>query len=318
MSRISDHSTIISRIVALRRKYAGDRGKALFAKELGISPSTYSYYERDRVPPADIIYRICELTGADINWLLTGQASEAKGVDITVVPDALSQKIESLLEKNPQSLGAMLAFVELLSQKTDVEKSIDSGQKHSDKPSWLPVLGRTAAGMVHFWAQSQEQLPQVTELAELIDRHCDKRHSQLQRQQIDSDSLTANLPPLKDSHIHLVGLNEPDEDGLCEFIEAPDVLRRYPDAFALRVDGDSMAPRIGDGDIVVLSPSVLARDGMTAVVQIKGQIGVTCKIFRREETTIHLIPANENYPHKTFPQHDLQWALAVLWRIRLK
>jgi len=48
MSKKLDVNAIISRICLLREKYAGKRGKALFANALGISPSTYNYYEQDK------------------------------------------------------------------------------------------------------------------------------------------------------------------------------------------------------------------------------------------------------------------------------
>jgi len=46
-------------------EYAGTRGKASFAREIGISPSTYDYYENSRVPPADVLVRISELTNGN-------------------------------------------------------------------------------------------------------------------------------------------------------------------------------------------------------------------------------------------------------------
>ena len=72
MSADVDDKSIISRICQLREAYTGKRGKALFAKALGISPSTYNYYEHHRVPPVEILWEICRLTGTDIRWLISG------------------------------------------------------------------------------------------------------------------------------------------------------------------------------------------------------------------------------------------------------
>ena len=112
-------------------------------------------------------------------------------------------------------------------------------------------------------------------------------------------------------------LSEPDEVGISEFVDCRMMTQLYPDAFALRVDGDSMSPRICDGDIVILSPAVLPRDGAVAVVNLRDQIGVTCKLIRRHAGEVHLIPANENFAIKIFNEQELSWALAVLWRVRL-
>ena len=67
---------IIERVIQLRRKHFGPRGKARFARALGISPSTYSYYEKNRVPPPSLLVQMARLTGANLDWLLTGSPGE--------------------------------------------------------------------------------------------------------------------------------------------------------------------------------------------------------------------------------------------------
>ena len=61
-----DPKAIIDRIILLRTQHSGPRGKSLFARELGISASTYNYYEKDRVPPIETLLNICDVTGADL------------------------------------------------------------------------------------------------------------------------------------------------------------------------------------------------------------------------------------------------------------
>ena len=102
MSKILDEKAIISRICLLREKYAGKRGKALFANALGISPSTYNYYEQNRLPPIGVLWSICRLTGADIQWLLTGQSGKTAELQPNTIPVNLHEKIITLLQKNPQ------------------------------------------------------------------------------------------------------------------------------------------------------------------------------------------------------------------------
>ena len=50
-----DANSIIDRVVLLRQQYSGDRGKSKFARSLGISASTYNYYENNRIPPIEIL-----------------------------------------------------------------------------------------------------------------------------------------------------------------------------------------------------------------------------------------------------------------------
>jgi SOS-response transcriptional repressor LexA len=78
-----------------------------------------------------------------------------------------------------------------------------------------------------------------------------------------------------------------------------------------------MSPRINDGDIVIVSPSVPAAQGQIGIARLAGQIGVTCKLIRTTDTDVHLIPINERYETKVVPKKDLLWALAVLCHISL-
>jgi len=76
-----------------------------------------------------------------------------------------------------------------------------------------------------------------------------------------------------------------------------------------------MSPRINDGDIVILSPSVPAAQGHIAVARVANQIGATCKLLRETDQAVHLIPINEKYQTKVVPKKDLLWALAVLCHV---
>ncbi|GEM_PF-406213 len=367
-SRI-DEKAVISRIRQLRCDHAGKRGKALFANMLGISSSTYNYYEQDRMPPASLLCAICELTGADIRWLLTGKTSGSSTV-VRPIPKPLADKISALLERDPSVWTSLNAFIELLDEKTTVEKALSDSQllpetsgeiaakpathdiktagngnnadsqkslsKTTDDPApdrapsqppWLPVLGCTAAGIVHFWSadpQSSGKPLGIVELDQIIAHHRKKQkslkgdHLQVQAGAVRSTSTAVDLPRLDAWQVKLVQLAEVLPDGVCEFVECSEIYQRFPDAFALRIDGDSMAPRICDGDLVILTPSITSRNGTTAVVQLRDQIGVTCKIIRYSDDKVHLIPANEKFDTKIFDREQIVWALAVLWRIRLQ
>ncbi len=309
MTHKLDSAAIIARIRQVREAHSGKRGKALFSKELGLNPSTYNYYENNRIPPAEILLKISQITGVSMEWLLTGHTL---GEVSQQIPYGLSRKISDLLFRDPQAAGPLEAFVDVLAEKSAVESRLT--QKTTDALGWIPVLGRTAAGVLHFWDAKTGKPAGLTELAEHINRLRQTTRTivpaVLSNQSSDDDSLA-------EEQIKLIQINPPDNQGVSEFIKAPALVKRYPDIFALRIDGDSMVPAIQSGDLVVLSPSVLARPGRPAVVQLKGQIGVTCKIFRPDSDVIHLIPANTAYPPTEHPQSDLLWAYAVLGRVRV-
>jgi len=305
------------RIAQLRLEVAGPRGKSRFAKMLELSPSTYDYYESTRTPPADLLVRIAEVAGADLNWLLTGQ-SGAEGVS---VDHPVLHRAAQMLAQSPDAAAPLSAFIELLSASMefpagetveDVSPTPDEGEPAEStsldpRVSWIPILGRSAAGLPQFWSE-QDESTGVTTLDELIQRNATNpsRHIRTAVAATETDLAT----------VEIIMLNEPDGGDVAAFIAAPGVKSMYADAFALRIDGDSMQPDIRHGDLVILSPSVPAVDGKAAVVQLDGQIGVTCKLFRRAGRAVHLVPINDELPPQTFPDTDLCWAFRVLARVR--
>jgi len=315
-----DEKVVIDRIRTLRKQYAGDRGQSKFARALGISTSTYNYYENNRVPPPQILLRMCEVAGADLRWLLTGCGSEKR---FASGPNAaLLQRLDDLFTNNPEMTEAVSAFVELLCEKKGIEKQLQpkTPQTETERPGWIPVLGRTAAGIIHFW--NQELLPEpkqaVTELDQLVKKHIGKAIIGSVDVTISVDlQAQALLNKAKEKQANLIQVCGQQAGEIVEFVQCDQLQMLFPDSFALRIDGDSMSPRINDGDIVILSPSVPAAQGQPAVACVAKQIGVTCKLIRTTESGVHLIPINERYETKVVPKKDLLWALAVLCHISI-
>jgi len=311
---------IIERIGLLRRQYAGSRGKSEFARTLGISASTYNYYENNRVPPIEILLKICEVTGADLEWLLTGHGTEKR---FAFGPNSgLLQNLDDLFTNNPELTEAVLAFIELLCEKKGIEKEFQSRvlPAKPERPGWIPVLGRTAAGMVHFWDQTflPEPKQAVTELDELVKKHIGK---DIVGSVDGRVSIDLQARPLVDSikkrQANLIQVCGQGQEQIVEFVQCEEIHQLFPDSFALYVDGDSMSPRINDGDIVILSPSVPAAQGQISISRVANQIGVTCKLIRTTQTDVHLIPINERYETKVVAKKDLLWALAVLCHVNV-
>ncbi len=343
-----DEQAIIERIRVLRERYAGSRGKSKFARDLGISASTYNYYENNRIPPIEILLKISEVTGANLRWLLTGEKSEEKfasasnGRAVFRSDASLLQKIDAVLAQNPELTEAVLAFIELLSEKRDVEKELSCGTWADDRPvnqtgwggsgqakrvssgqgreGWIPVLGRTAAGMVHFWDEGILPAPKqaVTELDELVRKYIGKTIISTVDGTMSIDlQARALVDSVKSSEANLIQVSGAEAGEIVEFVQCKEIYELFADSFALRIDGESMSPRINDGDIVILSPSVPAAQGQIGVARVARQIGVTCKLIRTTGENVHLIPINEKYETKAVPKKDLQWALAVLCHIRI-
>lgn len=317
---VFDEKAIIERVRYLRRQYSGERGKSTFAHALGLSPSTYSYYEKNRVPPIEVLLKIRDTTGADLDWLLTGAKSEKD-----LPPDAhnsLLRKLDVLLKDKPELAAPVSAFVELLSEKQGLERHLRPAPPPPAirQPGWIPVLGRTAAGILHFWNQTflPEPKQAVTELDDLVKRHIGKAIVGARGGKVSVDlKASVVLEGLSAAEVSLIRVGGDHAEEIVEFVESEEIHNLFPDSFALHTDGDSMSPRINDGDIVIVSPSIPAVQGQIGIARLANQIGVTCKLIRMTEESVHLIPINEKYETKVSKKHDLLWALAVLCHIRI-
>jgi transcriptional regulator with XRE-family HTH domain len=363
---------ICDRIRQLRVENCGARGKSTFARKLDISPSSYDYYEKGRLPPLDLLIRIAELTHANLAWLLTGKEA-AERPSISASHPVISRAAK-LLADHPDFAEPLTAFVNLLQEtaaafakpqakKTDATiKQVDDfedltevgslkqtspathqpaattathvpairlvsgvaggegdvaydalgrqmGPGLSERQGWIPILGRSAAGIPHFWRDIGGGDRGVTALADVVARMRPRKARRI-HQAVATGELAA------DATAQLVLLDAPEPPGTAEFVIAEHISRRYEVVFAVRIDGASMAPEILHGDVVILSPSCPAQQGKPAVVQLADQIGVTCKLFRLEGDRVHLIPVNEAFAPTDHPLAELRWALEVIARVR--
>jgi len=260
-----------------------------------------------------------------LEWLLKGKKADNSlktSVNNQKEPYnyTLMRKIDAILASSPELTEPISAFIDILSQKKGIEKNLSQSPKalKKDRPDWIPVIGRTAAGLVHFWQEQiiPESKQAVTELDELVKKYTGKKIIGFADGTISVDlQAEAVIDGLKKSEANLVQISSIKSDDIVEFIQCEQIHQLFNDSFALRVDGDSMSPRVNDGDIIILSPSVHAAQGQIGVVHVKNQIGVTCKLIRMTDENVHLIPINEKYETKIVNKSDLLWALAVLCHI---
>ena len=101
-------------------------------------------------------------------------------------------------------------------------------------------------------------------------------------------------------------------DYVDHYVTVDDV--KDPGAFALKVKGSSMAPRIEDGDIVVVSPQSEARSGDICVVRVNDED--TLKKVKFEGNYIHLIPLNPEFEPVTVKKKDINFVWKVVKLIK--
>jgi len=325
MAGAQRETALSARLKRLRESVYGPRGRAAFARDLGVSPSTYNYYEKGRPPPADLLGRAAEVTGADLTWLLTGRGNPfpepaEDGGDIT-----LSHPAREVVERFARALGeapsppARAAMAALLRQ---IEAAAPAGvalwhrTAFSPGENAIPILGRTAAGLPAEWdawfaGESQTDVLEAL-LARLETCPAHRRAASVAAPDPQVES-AAPADPMAE----IIQLPAPTAEGVTEFLRLPGLGPLDPGTFALRVDGNSMAPRIRDGDIVVARRDAPPREGHTAVARIRGHIGVTVKLWRTEGDRVHLVPINDACDPGVFPRDLILWACRVLWLVRL-
>lgn len=81
-------------------------------------------------------------------------------------------------------------------------------------------------------------------------------------------------------------------------------------AFALTVKGNSMAPRIEDGDVIVVSPKLESRSGDICVVRVNDED--TVKRVKIEAEFIQLVPLNPEYEPMVVRKKDVSFVWKVV------
>ena len=111
----------------------------------------------------------------------------------------------------------------------------------------------------------------------------------------------SNAQPLNDScRIPLVGrvaAGQPifDEGNIIgEVFVDPDLIAGSENVYALKVRGDSMSPKILDGDTLIVREQSTADDGEIVIVTVNGDEG-TCKKLKRYPDALALVSINPLY-----------------------
>ncbi len=89
-----------------------------------------------------------------------------------------------------------------------------------------------------------------------------------------------------------------------DYVRCPDL--HDPNAFAVRVVGDSMEPRFFEGDIVIFSPAVEVQNGDDCFIRFTMPHETTFKrVFFEKEDKVRLQPRNERYSPTVVDGHRI-------------
>jgi repressor LexA len=95
-----------------------------------------------------------------------------------------------------------------------------------------------------------------------------------------------------------------------EYIDCPrDVTDE--NAFALRIHGDSMEPKIPHDSTIICAPNMMPREGKPVVAKLENG-DVTCKVYQRRGDNVILAPYNPAHDVQIFSVRELQWVYPVM------
>jgi repressor LexA len=81
---------------------------------------------------------------------------------------------------------------------------------------------------------------------------------------------------------------------ILDYILLPEQTARSGDYFGLKIKGNSMEPRICDGDVVIVRSQPDIESGDIAIVSVSGEFG-TCKRVKKTDSGIYLIGLNPSF-----------------------
>lgn len=97
---------------------------------------------------------------------------------------------------------------------------------------------------------------------------------------------------------------------ILDYEEIPQEMAKSGEYFALKIKGDSMEPRICDGDIVIVRKQPDVNNGEIAIVLVNGY-EATCKKITKNESGINLVPLNTSGYEVMFYSNEQIYNLPV-------
>jgi repressor LexA len=205
--------------------------------------------------------------------------------------------------------GELLTFAHLQRTPQDVRAMLRQLLANGKGTNGQPVKRETPAAKV-----DETDDPDPAELSGVL-------HELIRQADVGIEKLTTNAVPVinrmsGDYPKGFVDLSYPRRSAE-QYVGCPDVSDK--DAFAARVQGDSMTPKYREGDIVIFSPAVGARNGDDCFVRFAdGQTTFKRAFFETGETgqtpTLRLQPRNEKYAPIIIPSERVAGLYRAVFR----
>lgn len=104
-------------------------------------------------------------------------------------------------------------------------------------------------------------------------------------------------------------------ENIIDYEEISNEMAATGEFIALRIKGDSMEPRIKEGDVVIIRRQVTIENGEIAAVMVNGD-SATLKYIKREDNGLWLISSNQAYPPMFYTRKECeQLPITILGRL---
>lgn len=86
-----------------------------------------------------------------------------------------------------------------------------------------------------------------------------------------------------------------------------------PNAYALEISGESMAPAYRDGSVIVVAPNQDIRRGDRVVAKTADGEVMAKELNRRSARRVELVSINRDHDDRVFAPEDLAWMARIVW-----
>ncbi|MGE3181686.1 MAG: helix-turn-helix domain-containing protein [Phycisphaerae bacterium] len=297
---------LAERIKTLRRRHYGQRGGAAeFAAHLGISAEEYKSFERGTVPSGEMLVNICEQTGEDMQWLLTGVSSRGTVVisNARVRHQAFLGRLAQFLEENPDRARPFESLLDLLSEA----RATNAISRNLPVPPVSELIPIYAADAVPAKLPDDDDDPPGARmpLAQLTGECTWSRASF-----VEVGNGVVNSELVRRS-VDVLTSREPAAQ-MSSFVHLPSLARSFPQTFAVAVNDEAMTPCVEPGDAVVVTPGIAPRLGAPALLRMRaGPARVRVWLGKAENG--FEVAALHDPARETIAPADVCWSLEVLY-----
>ena len=305
----SPEEALAQRIRELRRRHFGAQGRSVFAERLGLSAEEYARFERGVVPPGNVLVRMCEATGEDLQWLLTGVA--ARGTVVISGTRGRHQELLAnlarLLDQRPELAAPVEAFVDLLArgERSRGERPVALPEPKLEHV--IPIL--EAEELPTLFAAGDGGPPGGLSLAPLADA---LPAAERVRVEWAEPALTYERAALRSAEL-LTLQDAAGHTRVC--VHSAEIAGCFPSAFGLRLADDSMAPMFSAGDAVLVAGGVEAKVGRPALCRVVEEAGARCRIWLGEEGDLVHLGRLADGESEDVARDRVLWSLEVLFRV---